>query len=420
MIPVVVLLLLCLFVAVSVAAYELGEARRWKRAAAASEEQSETFRTEAEEARLLTVRQAGEIANARELSETQLKLVTQTQAQLEDRFRALAADALGNNSQLFLDRSRKELEHLVEPVTQSLRKFEEQVQNIEKSRAGAYEGISAQVKALTDLQDRVRQSTDQLKTALRSPIQRGRWGEIQLRRVVELAGMLEHCDFSEQETLFGEKRQRPDLIVRLPNGCQVVVDSKVSLEAYLRAIETEDEAARLGHLTDHARQIKNHIKALSDKAYWRQLPCSPEFVVAFLPLESLFSAALEHDPDLLAFAASNRVVIASPITLISLLLTVAHGWRQQQVADELKAVAQTGADLYERLLSMSENFAKLGDALSKTVTAFNSTAYGLENRVFVSARKLKSLHSVTAGHIEEVREIDLTPRLIERKKAGGD
>ena len=420
MIPVVVLLLLCLFVAVSVAAYELGEARRWKRAAMASDQRSETFRAEAEEGRLLATRQEGEIAKTRELADAQLKLLTGTQAQLEERFRTLAADALGSNSQLFLDRSRKEFEHLVEPVTQSLRKFEEQVQNIEKARVGAYEGITAQVKALTELQDRVRQSTDQLKTALRSPIQRGRWGEIQLRRVVELAGMLEHCDFSEQETLFGEKRQRPDLIVRLPNGCQVVVDSKVSLEAYLRAIETEDEAARLSCLADHARQVKTHIKALCDKAYWRQLPCSPEFVVAFLPLESLFSAALEHDPDLLAFAAANRVVIASPITLISLLLTVAHGWHQQQVADELKAVAQTGAELYERLLSMSENFAKLGDALGKSVAAFNSTAYGLENRVFVSARKLKNLHSATAGQIEEVREIELTPRLLERKKAGGD
>ena len=203
--------------------------------------------------------------------------------------------------------------------------------------------------------------------------------------------MLEHCDFAEQETLFVEKRQRPDLIVRLPNGCQVVVDSKVSLEAYLRAIETGDEATRLTHLAQHARQVKTHIKALSEKAYWQQLPCSPEFVVAFLPLESLFSAALEHDGELLAFAASNRVVVASPITLISLLMTVAHGWRQQRIADELTGVSQTGADLYDRLLTMSENFSRLGDAIGKTVESFNSTAHSLERRVFVSARKLKNL-----------------------------
>ena len=334
----------------------------------------------------------------------------QSQFDLEERFRALAADALQNNSQLLLDRSRDQFQHLVEPVSQSLRRFEEQVQNLEKSRVGAYQGITAQLQSLNDLQERVRQSTEGLKTALRSPIQRGRWGEMQLRRVVELSGMLEHCDFAEQETLFGERRQRPDLIVRLPNGCQVVVDSKVSLEAYLRAVESENEPARVAHLADHARQVRTHIRALSDKAYWQQLPCSPEFVVAFLPLESLFSAALEHDPELLSFAATHRVVIASPITLITLLLTVAHGWHQQQIAEELKSVAETGAQLYDRLLSLSENFAKLGDVLEKTVSTYNTTANALEHRVLVSARRLKSIHSATAPAIEPVRELDLSPR----------
>ncbi len=376
----VVFLLVCLFGVVAFAAYEFAEAKRWKGAAASYEKQ--------------------------------LTAASQTQAQLDEKFRALASEALHRNSQLFLDRSREEFRHLVEPVSQSLRRFEEQVQGIEKARIGAYEGMRAQVQALTDLQERVRQSTDQLKTALRSPIQRGRWGEMQLRRVVELAGMLEHCDFAEQETLFGETRQRPDLIVRLPNGCQVVVDSKVSLEAYLKAVESTDEPVRLSHLADHARQVKTHIKSLSGKAYWQQLPCSPEFVVAFLPLESLFSAALEHDPDLLAFAAANRVVIASPITLITLLLTVAHGWHQQGIADELKNVAETGAELYERLLRMSENFAKLGEALEKTVSTYNSTAHSLERRVFPSGRKLQKLHSASVGEIAEVREIDLAPRRI--------
>ena len=222
--------------------------------------------------------------------------------------------------------------------------------------------------------------------------------------------MLEHCDFVEQETLFGEKRQRPDLIVRLPNGCQVVVDSKVSLEAYLRATESTDEASRQRCLADHARQVKAHVKALSDKAYWQQLPCSPEFVVAFLPLESLFSAALEHDSELLASAATSRVVIASPITLIALLLTVAHGWRQQHLADDLKGVAKAGAELYDRMLTVSENFANLGSALEKAVSTFNSTAHSLEQRAFVSARKLKKLHSASVGEIAEVREIELSPR----------
>ena len=414
----VVFLLCCLLGAAAFAAYQLGDARRWQRSATDLRSENDKLRTHAEESERAAIRQEAEIAKTRELAEMQLKLLTQTQTQLEERFRTLAADALQKNSQLFLDRSREQFQHVVEPVSQSLRRFEEQVQEIERSRAGAYQGITAQVQALTELQERVRQSTEQLKTALRSPIQRGRWGEMQLRRVVEIAGMLEHCDFAEQETLFGERRQRPDLIVRLPNGCQVVVDAKVSLEGYLRAIECGDEGERSSHLANHARQVRMHVKALSEKSYWQQLPCSPEFVVAFLPLESLFSAALEHDPDLLAFAAQNRVVIASPITLITLLLTVAHGWRQQRIADDLKSVAQTGAELYERLLTMSENFAKLGDVIERTVAAYNSTVHSMERRVFVSARRLKHLHSATAGDIAEVREVELTPRALDVRKPG--
>ncbi len=406
----VVCLLLCLILAVGAAAYQFADGKRWQRIAQERAAQLETLRAEAEEARYSVVRQEAETAKVREVADVQLKLLTQSQAQLEERFRALAADALQSNSQLFLDRSREQFAHLIEPVSSSLRRFEDQVQNLEKARVGAYEGITSQVQALTELQERVRQSTEQLKTALRSPVQRGRWGEMQLRRVVELSGMLEHCDFAEQETLFGERRQRPDLIVQLPNGCQVVVDSKVSLEAYLRAAECEEDAERRMHLADHARQIRNHVKALAEKAYWQQLPGSPEFVVAFLPLEPLFSAALEHDPDLLEFASRNRVVIASPITLITLLMTVAHGWHQQQVAEELKSVAETGAQLYDRLLTMSENFGRLGEALEKTVATYNTTANALERRVFAAARRLKNIHSATAGEIESVREIELTPR----------
>jgi DNA recombination protein RmuC len=402
----VAFLLLFLFGTVAAAAYQFADAKRWRRSSNDLQQRNEQLFSEFEAARASAMRYQLETTKTREVADAQLKLLTQTQYQLEEKFRALAADALHQNSQLFLDRSRQQFQHIVEPVSDSLRRFEEQVRGIEQARIGAYQSITSQVQALTDLQERVRQSTDQLKTALRSPIQRGRWGEVQLRRVVELAGMLEYCDFTEQETLFGERRQRPDLIVRLPNRCQIVVDSKVSFEAYLRAVESEDETTRLRHLADHARQVRSHVKSLSEKAYWQQLPCSPEFVVAFLPLEPLFSAALEHDSELLAFAAQSRVVIASPITLITLLLTIAHGWRQQTIADELKTVAETGAELYERLLALSQNFAKLGDAIEKSVTAYNATMHSLERRVFVSARKLKTLHSATAADIEPVREIE--------------
>ncbi len=416
MIFAVSLLLLCLVTAVGFAAYQFSEAKRWRQTAAQAREDNQVQRAELEQANRSAIQNAAESNKNRELAEAQWKLLTQAQQQLEDKFRALAAEALQNNSQLLLDRSRDQLQHLVAPVSESLQKFEAQVQAIEKSRVGAYESISAQVSALTQLQERVRQSTDQLKTALRSPIQRGRWGEMQLRRVVELAGMLEYCDFAEQKTLFGETNQRPDLIVRLPNHCQVVVDAKVSLEAYLRAIEAPEDADRLRNLSDHARQIRTHVKSLGEKAYWERLPCSPSFVVAFLPLESLFSAALESDPTLLEFAVERRVLIATPMTLITLLLTVAHGWREQATVDNLEKIRSTGQELYGRILTMSHHFSKLGEAVEKTVQAYNQTVGSLERNVLPSARKLKELRPANAEQLEEVTELDIAPRALDSSK----
>jgi DNA recombination protein RmuC len=415
-------LLLALMGFIGIAAYQLAEGRRWRQVASEARVEAESAReclrrvqTDLEESkRTLAVQQNESIKN-REIAEVQLDLLTRTQQQLEEKFRALASEALQTNSQMMLDRSRDQLQQLVEPVNQSLRKFEEQVHAIEKSRAGAYENISAQVQNLTQLQERVRQSTEQLKTALRSPIQRGRWGEMQLRRVVELAGMLDHCDFAEQKTLFGETNQRPDLIVLLPNQCRVVVDAKVSLDAYLRSLETQDETERARFLADHARQVKAHVRTLAEKAYWQRVN-SPEFVVAFLPLESLFSAALEHDPELLAYAASNRVVIASPITLITLLMTVAHGWRQQAVVENLDNIRETGNELYKRLLTMGQHFGRLGDAIEKTVATYNETVGSLERNVLTSARKFRELRPAAAGEIELHSAIDLSPRRLEGAK----
>jgi DNA recombination protein RmuC len=409
-------LLVILMAAVAWAAYQFAEAKRWRRAAEEAESESEFRRKQLEEAKLAAVQQDAESAKNREVAAVQLKLLTQTQQQLEEKFRALASDALQSNSQLFLDRSRQQMEHLVSPVTQTLQRFEEQVQAIERTRAGAYAGITAQVQALTDLQERVRQSTDQLKTALRSPIQRGRWGEMQLRRVVELAGMLEYCDFVEQKTLFGEVNQRPDLIIRLPNQCHVVVDAKVSLEAYLRAIECDQDVDRTRHLADHARQVKNHVKSLGEKAYWQRLDDSPDFVVAFLPLESLFSAAMENDPTLLDYGVQQRVMIATPVTLISLLLVVAHGWRQQEIAENVEKIRNTGLELYKRLLTMSDHFSKLGEAIEKTVATYNSTVGSLERNVLTSARRLKELGPANTDELEAAEPIDASPRRLEASK----
>lgn len=382
------LLLIGLLVAVAFAAYQFSEAKRWRHSAQQAREDHERQRIE----------------------------LLEDQRQLDEKFRALAADALQSNSQLFLDRSRDQIQHLVEPVNQSLRRFEEQVQAIERSRVGAYEGLTAQVRALTALQERVRESTEQLKTALRSPAQRGRWGEMQLRRVVELAGMLEYCDFAEQQTLFGETNQRPDLIVHLPNQCRVVVDAKVSLEAYLRAIETQDDTERLRCLKAHANQVKTHVKSLAEKAYWQRVDGSPEFVVAFVPLEPLFSAALEQDETLLEYAIRNRVLIASPMTLISLLFAVAGGWRQQAFEQNIAQIQRAGEELYARLLTMNQHFSKLGDAIERTVETYNQTVGSLEKNVLTNARKFEELRPANSGKLESPAEIDALPRHLHPSK----
>ena len=399
------ILLVLLLLGVAFAAFQFSEARRW--------------RTAAWEANTKAEQSATELSHTQKnLLEAEIKarVLLQSQQQLEERFRSLASDALQNNSQLFLDRSRDQMQNLVEPVNQTLKRFEEQVREIERTRAGAYSEISTQVKVLTELQERVRQSTDQLKTALRSPVQRGRWGEMQLRRVVELAGMLEYSDFAEQKTLFGETTQRPDLVVRLPNNCQVVVDSKVSLEAYLRAMEAEHEPDRQRFLKEHANQVRTHVKALSEKTYWQRFAKSPEFVIAFLPLESLYSAALEQDPTLMDFGVEKRVLIATPGTLITLLLTISHGWRQQVIAENLDQIRATGQELYTRLLTMAQHFSKLGSAIEKTVETYNQTVGSLERNVLSSARKFNELRPANAEQLEEMPAVENSPRRLDASK----
>jgi DNA recombination protein RmuC len=405
MTAVVGILFVLLLACVAFAVYQLSQAQRWRSTAAEARQQAEQRTAELEVSRKNLVE-----------AEVKARMLLQSQEQLEEKFRALAAEALQNNSQLFLDRTKDQLQRFVEPVNQTLKRFGEQVTEIEKTRVGAYSEITTQVKALTELQERVRQSTDQLKTALRSPVQRGRWGEMQLRRVVELAGMLEHSDFAEQKTLFGEQNQRPDLIVRLPNNCQVVVDSKVSLEAYLRAMEAETEPDRLKHLRDHANQVRTHVKQLSEKAYWARLTTSPEFVIAFLPLESLYSAALEQDPTLMDFGVEKRVLIATPGTLITLLMTISHGWRQHAIAENLDQIRATGQELYGRLLTMAQHFSKLGGAIERTVETYNQTVGSLERNVLTSARKFNELRPASSERLEEMTEVDKTPRRLDGSK----
>ena len=330
--------------------------------------------------------------------------------QLTDTFNALSAQALERNNRTFLDlasaslsqattqaageleQRRQAVEHLVEPLKTTLAKVETQLQTLEVGRQQAYTALTEQVRSLSETQDRLKAETANLVTALRAPSVRGRWGEMQLRRVVETAGMLRHCDFSEQVTVTaGDGVQRPDLVVHLPGGKQLVVDAKVPLEAYLDAAESGDEGVRTRRLSDHARRLRAHIDALSAKAYWEQFQPSPDVVVLFVPGEAFLAAAWEHDAALFEYAAARRVLPASPTTLIALLQAVAYGWRQEALAENARAVVEVGRELYKRLATMGEHVTGVGKALDRAVEAYNKQVGSLETRVMVSARRLADM-----------------------------
>lgn len=374
-------------------------------------QQAEHWRRAAQDAEIKAAQAEAIAAAERKSAQEQVQLLENTQHKLEQSFRALAGEALQANSQMFLDRSREQVQGVVAPVQESLKRFDLNVQQMEKARSEAYGGITAQLKNLMNSERELRQAADQLKNALKAPQQRGRWGEIQLRRAIELAGMLAHCDFEEQVSLEGG-RFRPDVVIHLPNGRNVAVDAKVSLDAYLKAVESEDELERRRLLADHAKQVRSHVKSLGEKAYWDRLDGSPEFVIAFLPLESIYAAALQHDSELLNFGVEKRVLLATPTTLIAVLYSIAQGWRDRDFAENASRIRELGAELYQRIVQVHGKLADVGEGLNDAVQAYNGAIWGLESRVFVTARRFRELQGSPLPVIGDLEPVTVAPRAL--------
>ena len=367
----------------------------------------------------------------RKTSNEKMESVSRAGEDLRNAFKAMAADALKSNNSSFLviaqetlrrfqseaqgdlDARQKAVADMVAPVRDSLNKVDEKIQQMEVARGDAYGELRAQVQSLIRTQKELQSETGNLVRALRTPNVRGRWGEIQLQRVVEIAGMLSYCDFAEQESVTTENgRLRPDLVVKLPGGKHVVVDAKTPLQAFLDAFETTDEDARRACLANHARQVRDHMNTLSGKKYWEQFEATPEFVVMFLPGETFFSAALEQDSGLIEHGVLNRVIPASPTTLIALLKAINYGWNQEKLARNAQQISALGKELHDRLRLLAGHITSVGVGLDRAVESYNKAVGSLESRVLVSARKFAELGASVAEDIPELEPIETTARAL--------
>ncbi len=373
-----------------------------------------------------------DLEHERERAQERLAVVTDAQERLSESFKALSADALQasiaqlselNRAQLRaaqaeakgeLDTRRQAVEQLVAPLKEQLGRVDAQLLHLDQERRESRGRLEAQLKTLAETGERLRTETGALVTALRKPNARGQWGQMQLRNVVELAGMVRYCDFAEQSSVAGDERTlRPDLVVSLPGGKHVVVDAKAPLQGVLDAYEARDEEERQRHLRDHARLLRRHVKALADKAYWAGLDSAPDLVVMFLPGEHLYGAALEADPALIEDAMARRVLIATPTTLLAMLRAVAYGWQQERVAESAQAISELGRELHGRLAKLSGLFARLGSRLNSTVRAYNDAVGSYEARVLPAARRFEDHGSVAAGReLPELEPVTVSARSV--------
>lgn len=369
-----------------------------------------------------------------------LEEIEKARSEAESRFAALSAEALGKNSESFLrlvserfqshkveaDKDLKAREEaiatLVKPIREELKKVEDRARELEKSREGAYQKIHEQVKHLAEGQVRLHTETGRLVQALRQPGTRGRWGEYQLRNVLEMAGMTKHVDFVEQQTQQGDDGAlRPDVILRLPGGKSIVIDAKTPLEAYLNAVEAEDEAKRAEHISAHVRHLRGHMRALASKEYWQALTNeTPDFVVMFVPGEAFVSVAMERDPGLFEDAVANRVLIATPTTLIALVKAVAYGWQQEKLTENARDIAAAGRELYDRVKTFGSHMERVGRSLRQTVEHFNRSVGSLEGRVLPSARRLETLGAAPDGaELEAMEPVEAEPRILQAPELAG-
>jgi len=423
---------LALSMAAGAAVHAVLQARRMSELRALLAVREQTFARLQEQllgARQECARLGAKLEAAQASAAEKMALVEQTERRLRDAFSALSSDALRQNSEAFLQLARaslgefqhaattdlegrhKAIELLVHPLRDSLARVDVKLQDVERGRAATQAQLSEQLRALTEAQHLLQAETGRLARALRSPNIRGQWGELQLRRVLENAGLVEGSHYEVKESVrTPEGRLTPDVVVKLPGGKNVVLDAKVPLTAFLEAAEADDDGRRDAKLRDHARQVKDHVTRLANKTYWAHFQPAPDIVVMFVPGESLLTSALQQDPGLLEFSMSKGVMLASPLTLVALLRAIAYGWQQETVARNAQEISELGRQLYDRIAKLAEHFETVGRSLAKSVQAYNSAVGTLESRVLVTARRLKDKGVTAPEEFPEPETVDQTPR----------